>query len=1261
MIMSNHAPPTCGIRSSEQRGSTSAPDDHEHFGDARQVSPPHEDPRSWIVAGGDGMTDQLIVDLTPDGRASVTARLEGDGLPVPAPTFELAWPLGEGALDDLRWYLEDYLVLPSGVYGERGQKVRERLAQWGADVFGAVFGSGPASDAYMRVRSRAAGTKLVFRSSSPQLLALPWELMRDPALLTPLALDLEGVSRGLHEVETAGAVSVPGGRLRVLMVIARPGGESDIGYQMIASPLLERLGAVRGEVDLVVLRPPTIEELARTLAEASAQGAPFQVVHFDGHGTHRDRWFSASDVSGRSAGQSGEGVLVFEKPGGGADEVSASAVARVLADAAVPVVVLNACQSGAMGKDLEAAIATRLLQEGTASVVAMAYSVYAVAAAEFMAAFYESLFAGEQVSAAVTAGRKRMALRNERPSRKGDMPLEDWMIPVHYMRRDVRFPQAVTQRGRPLSLDEELDQVGIIIGDGAGTSELDPVEAFIGRDWLTCQLEVAARLQRVVVLHGPGGTGKTELVKAFGRWWRDTGGVEDPGHVFFHSFEPGVATFGLDGVVNEIGRSLFGAEFDHREPAERQAMVEKSLAEHSTLLIWDNFETVRSMPAPGGVTRPLDEGGSRELRAFLGRLAANSMSSVLITSRSPEFWLGDVRRIAVGGLTPPEANRYAGHLLAPFPAARARQCMPAFGDLMEWLDGHPLSMRLILRHLETSEPAELLSALRGTAALPGTVEPDGGRTTSLPASIAYSYAHLPRQCRRLLPAISLLQSAAYAGLLSIFSDMPDVPERFRGVAFEQWRDTLLRASDVGLLAPPDKDAFYKIHPALPAYLAAKWREEDPRGCEEAKDNATRAMVTALRYFAEFLHEKIDSGKAGWALGAIDRLHQVFSAMLATAITREQWSEAFTIFNTLHAYWHARGLQDPGNAWAEKIRLAAEDSAGVPPESDSPSFELWLSAALANSQYQIDRFQLNQAETTSRKLLNRLEPLGQESDYRRHLPVVYGQLGNIAYRAERLDEAESWYRQTLDFREEPGMLAHYYDSLGLIAREQGKLEKAREFYNESLRISRASGDRRRSAHIYGELSSIALDYGQIDDAEAFADRALTLAEDSGDRNLVAEAYEQLGNIAEQSHRPADAEQLYCISLGILEETGYRPGMAQLYVNIGIAAHDQGHFGYAEAWFLKALSIQEEFGNTPHMATTLAGLGKVATDLRKFKEALEWYVRCVTLFGDFPHPLTSPGPEHLAQLTRTLGISALEEAWINVTGQPLPINVRDYMTR
>ena len=50
-------------------------------------------------------------------------------------------------------------------------------------------------------------------------------------------------------------------------------------------------------------------------------------------------------------------------------------------------------------------------------------------------------------------------------------------------------------------------------------------------------------------------------------------------------------------------------------------------------------------------------------------------------------------------------------VLAPYPAARRRMGERAFGELMAWLDGHPLSLRLTLPHLESMSPAALLEAL----------------------------------------------------------------------------------------------------------------------------------------------------------------------------------------------------------------------------------------------------------------------------------------------------------------------------------------------------------------------------------------------------------------------------------------------------------------------------------------------------------------------------------------------------------------------
>ena len=46
-------------------------------------------------------------------------------------------------------------------------------------------------------------------------------------------------------------------------------------------------------------------------------------------------------------------------------------------------------------------------------------------------------------------------------------------------------------------------------------------------------------------------------------------------------------------------------------------MVEGFLRDRRALLIWDNFESVRSVPDPSAATPPLDEAGCQQLRGFL--------------------------------------------------------------------------------------------------------------------------------------------------------------------------------------------------------------------------------------------------------------------------------------------------------------------------------------------------------------------------------------------------------------------------------------------------------------------------------------------------------------------------------------------------------------------------------------------------------------------------------------------------------------------
>jgi tetratricopeptide (TPR) repeat protein len=1366
----------------------------------------------WLGVGV--VPDQLVVDLGGDGQVAVLA-WPATGMPEQVACFPLAWPLDADALEDLRWYLEDYLLAPFGVWEERGPAVGRRLAGWGNQVFGSVFGAGPARDAYQRARDQ--GLEVVFRSAEPGLLGLPWELMRDAG--GPVALGTGGISRSLPVAAGAGAMGVPGGRLRVLMVISRPAGTRDVGYQLVARPLMERLEAVRGEVELTVLRPPTFDALARTVRRAAEEGEPFHVVHFDGHGVMPGR-ATGGTVGGLPATGSGEGVLAFELPGWGSHHVRASKVAAALAGGRVPVVVLNACQSGAMGKELEASVATALLTAGCAAVVAMAYSVYAVAAAEFMAAFYESLFAGDSASQAVTAGRRRLFGHDGRPSPKGDMPLADWLVPVHYTRAEVRFPDARTRRpATKPPLDAVLDEIRTAPPENEAVQDsLAAAGAFVGRDDLFYQLDAAARPQRVVVLTGAGGTGKTELAKGFARWWRDTGGVDDPRLVLWHSFEPGVASFGLDGVINEVGLTMFGIDFARQDPPQRLAAVQQLLSQNRALLVWDNFESVREMPDPAGVSPPLDEGGCARLRDFLAWVRDHSASTALITSRAREEWLGDVRRIPVGGLNRAEAAQYAGHLLAPFPAAQRRRERRSFGELLEWLDGHPLAMRLTLPRLDKVGPAVLLAGLRSTTPLPAE-DAGEGRLSSLGACITYSFTHLPEGTRRLLPAVSLFHGVADADVLAAYSAAEGVPGQFAGISGKEWSAVLRDATRVGLLTSIGA-GMYRIHPALPGYLAAGWQAENPGKYGSDRAAAEQALRAACATFSEWLTGQIASGEAAMAYSLTGLQQQTLAAMLGHALDHHAWGEAARIVRALDDYWETRGLGEEIAAWGDRI-LAA--TAGPGRAVLEAAHELWLytlgrQASRLRAAGQLDQAarayrqalawlleqpesgwareniatvhhqlgitaqamgQVDEAEDWHRKALTLSEDVGHrpgmastyhglgntaylhgrldeaEDWYRKSLTIsedlddrpsmapsyhqlgmtaeargrldeagdwyrksltisqdlgnrpgmvnTYHQLGNTAYQRGRLDEAEDWYRKSLtiseDLDDRPG-IARSYHQLGMTAEDRGRLDEAEDWYRKSLTISEGLGSRPGMARSYHQLGMTAQDRGRLDEAEDWYHKALTVEEGLGDRRGMARSYHQLGNTAYLHRRLDEAEDWYRKALTISEdltdrrgmagtyaqlgmiamvggrldeaEDWYRrsltisedltdgPGTAGTYAQLGMTAMVRGRLDEAEGWYRKALTISQELGNRPRMANIYWPLGLIAEVRGEARQALTWNIRCVTLFSEFPSSLTGQGPSALARLTRQLGMPALEEAWQQATGQPVPQSVRDYIT-
>ena len=588
------------------------------------------------------------------------------------------------------------------------------------------------------------------------ILNLPWELLYSPSDRQFLAPSLAGMSRSLSDYAVRGEIpTLPQDKLNILLVIARPYGEEDIALKTIARPLLDSLAEIRHKVNIKVLRPPSFEEFER---ELSANKGFYHIVHFDGHGDFDPN----SQGFQHSLGGLGQGVLVFENFDGSPQIVTAAQIAQNLADCGVPIFVLNACKSAQEGEDKFSSVATRLVSSGAKGVVAMAYSVYAVAAKHFIGRLYGELVKGANLSQAVAAGRKAVLNQPQRPSPKGDKILRDWIVPVLYEQESYApfIPEDNT--------DDILDLDAFLESEETVTQLVgfpdEGLYGFIGRDYDILRLERAFRQNNIVLMKGMGGVGKTELSYGFARWLEETQGRDSK--MFFVSFEHGAT---LINVINSVGREVWGDKFSSVSIDKQQAAVLKYLQTQHCLLIWDNFEPVNGFPTGN---EPLLIGEERnELKQFLKQLRSGK-TWVLITSRREESWLDcGYTLLKLGGLLEQDVEELAAKILQTAGVDKGK--LPQeYLELLKLLGGHPLSLRVVLPHLKTQTPKQLIEALRqGLDTFAG--EEEEGRDKSLTVSLDYSFNKLSEKARRHLPFLGLFSERVNARWLDVFSKSPD--------------------------------------------------------------------------------------------------------------------------------------------------------------------------------------------------------------------------------------------------------------------------------------------------------------------------------------------------------------------------------------------------------------------------------------------------------------------------------------------------------
>ena len=845
-----------------------------------------------------GMTTILHIRQRPlqGGNYPITLTLRRSGQANLESEANIEFALTPQEQEELRWYMEDYLMRAELVAEVQVQQIEEWMKRRGEELYTKVLAANMDTQAvWFAVREQLADLRIEITTGIAEAASIPWELMRDPQSDSAIALRVQSFVR-VQSDPNISFVPVPpadGGRVRLLYVVCRPGGRNDVELRAVANRLLQDLGEDLARFDITALRPPTFEHLQKQLTNAKAAGRPYHIVHFDGHGCYEDLsktsladWLKAINaltLGGKTSGK--HGYLLFEHPG--SEEkirpVSGAEIGQLLHDTGVPVLVLNACQSAmheAVCDKKPAAdnvhdevraigsLAQTVIDQGIPAVLGMRYSVFVVTAAQYIGQLYAALAKGRPFGQAASESRKHLALNPDRWVGLQPRPLQDWFVPVVYEAAPIRLlPPKADAPSLHLDQRPEFDPVQT----NRALRRYVPDTGFVGRDETLLLLDRAFDHDPVVLLHAYAGQGKTATAVEFARWYAQTGGLGPQPMVLLTSFE---SHTDLADVLNQIGQ-MFAAALQTggiewhalNDNAQRRSLVLQILRQIPVLWIWDNVEPVAGFPVGTESAWTTDE--QADLADFLKQIKLDraNQARILLTSRRDEqAWLAGIpHRVEMPRMRDSDAASLAHSLGTERKIARAE--IADWQPLLDYCHGNPLTLRVIVGQAirmglrGKAQIGSFVEAIRSGEQAIEDADEKQGRDKSLGASLDYGFRNAFQPDEQ--PLIALLHLFQGTVMVYVLVAMGEVGEHalpeLKGKTKEHLTSVLDRARDAGLLTHLG-GSWYTIHPALPWFLRQLFaRHYDGQQGRSTATVALRAWVEAVGKLGDYYLAEFDQG------------------------------------------------------------------------------------------------------------------------------------------------------------------------------------------------------------------------------------------------------------------------------------------------------------------------------------------------------------------------------------------------------------------
>ncbi|MCA2618359.1 MAG: tetratricopeptide repeat protein, partial [Microcystis sp. M110S1] len=224
------------------------------------------------------------------------------------------------------------------------------------------------------------------------------------------------------------------------------------------------------------------------------------------------------------------------------------------------------------------------------------------------------------------------------------------------------------------------------------------------------------------------------------------------------------------------------------------------------------------------------------------------------------------------------------------------------------------------------------------------------------------------------------------------------------------------------------------------------------------------------------------------------------------------------------------------------------------------------------------------------------------------------LGNVYNSLGEYQKAIEFHQQSLAITREIGDRGgegKSYNNLGNVYHSLGEYQKAIEFHQQSLAITREIGDRGGEGNSYNNLGAVYYSLGEYQKAIEFDQQSLAITREIGDRGGEGKSYNNLGAVYYSLGEYQKAIEFDQQSLAITREIGDRGGEGNSYNNLGAVYDSLGEYQKAIEFYQQSLAIKREIGDRGGEGNSYNNLGAVYYSLGEYQKAIEFYQQSLAI--------------------------------------------------